>query len=184
MVIGYSIALPKPERLKYTATVFLTELMMSVLSAEKNPLVGTWKLIGASAIDPNGSVESEPYGANPNGYITYTRDGHMMVMFSRSDRLSLSKDVRSPFSQEMRSIPIAELARAFITFNAYAGRYTLSGNTVTHHVEVASIPNRIGTDLVRTFTLSGDRIVLKTPPTIADGIPKVFELVWQRVDPQ
>jgi Lipocalin-like domain len=157
---------------------------MSVSSDQNNPLLGTWKLIDASAIDPDGTIEPEPYGSNPNGYITYTSDGHMMVMFSRSDRLSFSQDVRSPFSKEMQSMPIEELAQAFITFNAYAGTYTLSGNTVTHHIEVASIPNRIGTDLVRTFTLSGNQLTLKTPPTIADGIPKVFELVWERVDPQ
>jgi Lipocalin-like domain len=154
---------------------------MSVPSAENNPLIGTWKLIGATAINPDGSVEPELYGSNPNGYITYTFDGHMMVMFSRSDRRLFSQDVRSPLSKEMQSMPIEELAQAFITFNAYAGTYTLNGNTVTHHINVASIPNRIGTDLVRTFTFSDNQLALKTPSIIVDGIPKVFELVWERV---
>ncbi|WP_246162583.1 MULTISPECIES: lipocalin-like domain-containing protein [Brasilonema] len=54
--------------------------------------------------------------------------------------------------------------------------------TVTHHVEIASIPNRVGKDLVRTFTLNGNRVTLKTPPTETDGVLKVFELVWERVE--
>jgi hypothetical protein len=58
-----------------------------------NPLIGTWKLIKAIAIHPNGTIDSKVYGANPNGYITYTPNGQMMVMFSRSDRLLFDKDI-------------------------------------------------------------------------------------------
>ncbi|WP_196513594.1 lipocalin-like domain-containing protein [Nostoc sp. NZL] len=67
------------------------------------------------------------------------------------------------------------------TFNAYAGTYTLSGNTVTHQIEIASIPNRVGTKLVRTFTLSENRVTLLTPPVFSDGVEQVFELVWERI---
>jgi hypothetical protein len=80
-------------------------------------------------------------------------------------------------------LPLEECAQAFTTFNAYAGAYTLDGSTVIHHVEVASIPNRVGTDLVRTFTLSDNRITLKTPPTVSQSVVKIFELVWERVEP-
>lgn len=106
----------------------------------------------------------------------------MMVMFARSDRRLLSQNIGLPLSNEIHSIPVAELAEAFTTFNAYAGRYTLEGNTVTHHLEVASIPNRVGTDLVRTFTMvSGNRVILKTSPVVKDGVLQVFELVWERL---
>lgn len=154
--------------------------MMSIPSIQNNPLIGIWKLISATAI-ADGTVTSDVYGANPIGYITYTSDGHMMVMFSRSDRLSLSQEVPSPLSSEMQSLSTKELAQAFTTFNAYAGTYTLSHNTVTHHIEIASIPNRVGTSLVRTFTLSENQITLRTPPVLNDGIETVFELVWERI---
>ncbi len=105
----------------------------------------------------------------------------MMVMFSRSDRPPLSQEVRSPLTSQMQSLPVEELAQAFTTFNAYAGTYTLSGNTVTHQLEIASIPNRVGTALVRTFTLSENRVTLSTPPVLSDGVETVFELVWERI---
>jgi hypothetical protein len=116
-----------------------------------NLLVGTWKLLSAFAIGADGRIDSEVYGADPMGYITYTPEGHMMVMFSRRDRSPFSQEVRSPFSPEIHALPIQELALALTTFNAYAGTYTLSGNTVVHQIEIASIPNRVNTSLIRTW---------------------------------
>lgn len=153
---------------------------MSTPSLQNNSLIGIWKLISATAITADGTVTPDMYGANPIGYIIYTSDGHMMVMFSRGDRLPLSQEVRSPLSSEIQSLPIEELAQAFTTFNAYAGTYTLSGNTVTHHIEIASIPNRVDTTLVRTFTMSESRLTLRTLPVLSDGVEMLFELVWER----
>jgi Lipocalin-like domain len=156
---------------------------MPTPSIQNNPLIGIWKLISAIAIHPDGTVDSKVYGTNPIGYITYTADGHMMVMFSRSDRPQLSREIQSPLSREMSVIPLEELAQAFTGFSAYAGTYTLNGNTVSHHLTIASIPNRVGTTLVRTFTINGDRITLRTPETINNGVAMVFELLWERLIP-
>lgn len=156
--------------------------MSSLSSAENNPLLGTWKLIAAAAIDSNGMVEPEAYGPDPKGYITYTSEGRVMVIFSRSDRPLLSQAIGSPLSGEIESLPIEERAQAFSGFNAYAGTYTLNENKVTHHIEMASIPNRVGTDLVRTFTINGNRVRLQTPPATSAGVSKTFELVWERVE--
>jgi hypothetical protein len=122
------------------------------------------------------------YGSNPTGYITYTPEKRMMVIFSKCDRLALSGDINSPFSKKIQYLPSQECVQAFSTFNAYAGMYTIDGNTVTHHVEVASIPNRVGTDLIRTFTLRENQVTLKTPPTRIDDVEKVLELVWEKVE--
>jgi Lipocalin-like domain len=155
---------------------------MSLSSTQENPLLGTWKLIAASAIHADGTITPEVYGVNPIGYLTYTPDGHMVVMFSKSDRPLLSKPVRSPLSREMDAVPIAELAAAFRSFSAYAGTYTIHGNIVTHHLEVASLPNRVGTDLVRTFAVNENRITLTTTP-IERNETIQFELLWERVNP-
>jgi Lipocalin-like domain len=144
-------------------------------------LLGTWKLISAIAILPDGSIEPDVYGVNPVGYITYTSEERMMVMFAKRDRAPFSIDVKSPLGKDIQKLPVAELAEAFTSFNAYAGTYELNGNIVIHHIEIASIPNRVGTDLVRTFSLNGDRVTLKTLPTLSDGVLKVFELAWERV---
>ena len=52
---------------------------------------------------------------------------------------------------------------------------------MTHQIKIASIPNRVGTALVRTFTLSENRVMLSTRPVLSDGVEKVFELVWERI---
>lgn len=74
-----------------------------------------------------------------------------------------------------------EKAEAFSTFLAYAGEYTLSGDKVIHRVEVSSIQNYVGRDLVRTVKFEGDQIILVTPPTPVNGKLQTFELIWQRV---
>ena len=88
---------------------------MSTSSTQNNPFIGIWKLISATAIHADGTVIPDVYGTHAVGYITYTLDGHMMVMFSRSNRPPLSQEVQSPLSPELQSLPVEELAQAFTT---------------------------------------------------------------------
>jgi hypothetical protein len=108
--------------------------------------------------------------------LVYTDDGHVAVVISHAGRRSLSSDDRV-------AAPAAERADAFATFFAYAGRYTVAAKEVRHEVEVASVPNWVGTDLVREVSLDGNRLVLRTPPTLVGGAERVTELVWERVTP-
>ncbi|MDX2216804.1 MAG: lipocalin-like domain-containing protein [Oculatellaceae cyanobacterium bins.114] len=153
---------------------------MSASPPLSHALIGTWKLVSAIARLPNGTITPDVYGADPVGYITYTPEGRVLVLFARSDRPALSQAIESPFSSEIQSLSSEELAQAFLTFNAYAGTYTISGDTVIHQVEIASIPNRVGTNLLRTVAVSGDQITLSTPP-LSSGDGSVFELTWERV---
>ena len=54
---------------------------------------------------------------------------------------------------------------------------------VVHHVEVALIPNRVGTDLTRRLSFEGEDLLTLSPPPFrrADGIEVVRELVWKRI---
>lgn len=90
---------------------------MTTPLTQNNSLVGTWRLISATAIHADGTLVSDVYGANPTGYITYTPEWYMIVMFSRSDRPSLSREISSPLNEEMSAVPIAELAQAFTGFS-------------------------------------------------------------------
>jgi len=98
----------------------------------------------------------------------------MTAMISYGGRKRLS-------SSDSRSALAEEQAEAFKTFVAYAGRYTLNGDKVIHHVEISSIQNWVDTDLIRSIKFEGDRIVLVTPPTSVDGKIQTFELIWQRL---
>ncbi len=154
-------------------------------SNRPHPLVGFWQLVSVTAIAADGTADAEIYGPSPVGYLTYTPGGHMMVMFAKGDRPPLSGSPTTPFA--LGAIPDAELAQAFAGFSAYAGTYTVDGNTVYHHLTTASLPNRVGTTLVRRFSLSGDalaeppgeRLTLSTPATKTDSGTQIFELVWE-----
>lgn len=143
---------------------------------DPNSLVGTWTLVAIRAIAPNGSIDPEAYSPSPVGRLSYTAKGYMTVLFALGDRPPLSGNPASPF--ELDTVPMSELAQAFSSFSAYAGTYTLAGDTVTHHVAIASIPNRAGTDLVRIAALEGDRLTLKTLPGARSTH---VELIWQRL---
>jgi hypothetical protein len=137
-------------------------------------LVGTWKLVSASSTTSSGERSEPPYGPNPSGFLTYTGDGRVSALISYAGRKPLSFGAETPALQ-------AEQSEAFKTFLAYAGRYTLSGDKVSHHIEISSIQNFVGKDLVRTLKFQGDQIVLTTPPTPVNGKIQIIELIWQRL---
>ena len=136
-------------------------------------LAGTWKLVSASASTASGERSDGPFGSSPTGILIYTREGRMAGMISNSGRKPLSAD---PFLA-----PVEERAEAFTTFLAYAGKYTLAGDKIIHHVEISSLQNLVGTDLVRFIKFQGDRIILVTPPKSVNEKTQTHELVWERV---
>jgi hypothetical protein len=139
-------------------------------------LVGTWKLVAASSTTSTGERIEAPYGVNPSGVLTYSVDGRMTSLISYGGRKPLS------FGGGTRS-PQEEQAEAFNTFLAYAGRYTLSDDKVTHHVEISSIQNYVNRDLPRNIKFEGDRITLITPPMPVNGKIQTIELIWERFSP-
>jgi hypothetical protein len=133
-----------------------------------------WKLVSASSTALTGERSETPYGSNPAGLLTYTSEGRVTALISFGGRKPIS----------MGSVGLAlqeEQAEAFKTFFAYAGKYGLSGDKVTHHIEISSIQNYVGRDLVRTVKFHDDRIILVTPPTPVNGKIQTVELVWQRI---
>ncbi len=140
----------------------------STLANEK--LVGTWKLVSASSTTSNGARDETPYGPGPLGFLTYSEDGRMTALISYGGRKLLS--IGAGMEEE---------AEAFKTFIAYAGRYTLSGDTVTHYVEISSIQNYVKRNLVRSIKFHDDQITLVTPSALVNGKIQTVELIWQRL---
>jgi len=137
-------------------------------------LVGTWKLVSASSTTSTGGRIDAPYGPGPAGFLTYGGDGRMTSLISYGGRKPLSFGGGTRSSQEQQ-------AEAFNTFLAYAGRYTLSDDKVTHHVEISSIQNYVNKDMVRSIKFEDDRITLVTPPMAVNGKIQTLELIWQRL---
>jgi hypothetical protein len=137
-------------------------------------LVGTWRLVSATSTTSTGERSDTTYGVGPTGFLTYTAAGRMSSVVSYGGRKPLS------FGRE-GAAQMEEQAEAFKTSLAYAGRYTLSGEQVTHHVEVSSIQNFVNKDLARSIRFQDERITLITPPTPVNGKIQTVELTWERL---
>ena len=138
-----------------------------------NKLVGTWKLLSASSTTSAGERSETPYGPGPAGFLTYTQDGRISTVISYGGR--------KPISFGGGGCADGRTGGGIQDILAYAGRYTLNGDNVNHHVEVSSIQNYVNRDLVRSVKFQDDRIVLITPPTPVNGKIQTVELTWQRL---
>jgi hypothetical protein len=137
-------------------------------------ILGTWKLISASSSTSDGERNDTAFGAGPTGFITYNPDGRMSVLVSHGGRKLLSASPSNPPTPE-------QIAEAFSTFIAYAGRYTLKTTEVVHHVDISFMQDWVGTDQTRGIKIEGDRLELSTPPVSMGGKIITIEFIWQRL---
>jgi hypothetical protein len=119
---------------------------------------------------------TEPFGSRPSGYLTYGRDGRVSVQIGASDRVPIGLPVerlmearamlRRPWKLAFNPEVIGALKR-FIrnasSFTAYSGTYEIDGSTVVHHIDLASIPDWEGTDLIRGLERTETGLRLTTP---------------------
>lgn len=147
----------------------------SALPAPGPPaLAGSWRLVSYEEHRVDGTVTAV-WGANPAGRLVYDGGGRMSVQLMDRRRKSFASEDRMAGTAE-------EIKQAFEGYLAYFGSYTVDAQAaaVVHHVEGASFPNLIGTDLRRSFVLSKNRLALSTPPTFRAGRTSVYVIVWER----
>ena len=133
-------------------------------------VVGAWKLISYAREDAVSGETTRPWGENPSGYLMYLPDGHMSAVLTSEGRKSV------PSTDEK------QVAQLFFSMAAYAGTYTVEGDTVVHHVEVAWLPNWVGSDQPRQAKLEGNALTIRTQPIRSrlDGKDYIYTLVWKR----
>jgi hypothetical protein len=124
-------------------------------------IVGTWKLVRATAKDGAGAPLPEPYGGKGIGRVTFTAEGRMQAVVC---------DGR-------KEMP-AGVAR---DYSSYAGNYTFDGARLVTRVDAASDPSRVGGDQVRGVRFEGELVVLAPPPRQSAGKEEYRELTWQRL---
>lgn len=138
-----------------------------------NPLIGAWQLVSMENRFADGRVRY-PYGSEASGYILYTAEGRMSATIIGGDRVQLGTEYG-------RGEGVAEKAAAFEGYLSYAGRYTFEGDRVIHHVEVALIPDWVGTDLVRLADFRDDLLILSTEPSSRGETTRATVITWRRV---
>ena len=137
-------------------------------------LYGTWRLVSFILRNVATGATTRTFGMSPSGFLSYSRDGRMNAI--------LVKDIR-PRPADMAQATAEERLELFNTMGAYAGTFTINGDTVTHHVDVSWNENWTGTDQVRNARVEGDKLYISSNPEPSgiDGEIVVGELVWEKV---
>ena len=135
-------------------------------------LVGAWQMLGEEDVDVHGRPVHE---AVPRlGRVVYTDDGHVSVISTPADRRPIASTGLRPTLADATK---EDILVAVAGCAAYAGRYEVAGDIVSHHVEVSLNPNMIGTTLTRRFERVGDHLTFFTAP-LHDGA--CLRIRWRR----
>ena len=129
--------------------------------SDARSIVGTWKLVRASAKDANGNPLPEPYGGHGIGRLTFTAEGRM----------------QSVVCDGRREMPPGETR----DYSSYCGNYSFDGTRLVTRVDAASEPSRIGSDQVRGVRFEGERMILSPPPRQTDAGAQFRELAWDKI---
>jgi hypothetical protein len=136
------------------------------------PLVGSWRLLSASATFTDTGERIETFGPNPSGRVVITPHGRIMFLIMRSD-------CRTPANN-------ADRAALFDSMISYTGLIRLGapGQFITT-VDVSLIPSEVGGGKLRLFQVEGDRLTIRLPEGVSrfgHGRKSVSELRWERED--
>jgi hypothetical protein len=124
-------------------------------------IVGTWRLVKATAQDAQGNPLPSPYGPKPMGRVTLGADGRMMAVLC---------DGRT-------ELPAGETRQ----YTSYCGNYRFEGSRLTTRVDAASDPERLGTDQGRDVRFEGSLMVLRPPLRSGATGMEERELYWERI---
>jgi hypothetical protein len=117
-------------------------------------LLGTWKMRSWTVEDLVTGERSDALGRDPRGYITYTRDGRMMVLVVAGERIRPAELV--PTNEEKIAL--------YDSMFAYAGTFAFDGTKVIHHIDVSWNEAWSGTSQVRFCELRADTLTYVSAP--------------------
>jgi Lipocalin-like domain len=151
--------------LSLIATVALTVSSIHAQVSTTNPFVGSWKLIAADKLLPDGTRVPD-YGAEPHGMAIFTADGHFMI--------DVFRDVRTKFvSKDREKGTFEEYKEAQLSSSCIFGTYSVdtAAGKVTIHIDRGTYPNNDDTTQVRDYELKGDTLSWRVIPRPDGSIP-------------
>lgn len=139
-------------------------------AADKDRIVGTWKLVSVMYEDAQTKELTPVLGAHPRGYQIATPEGRWIALVTADGRPIPKTD--------------EERARALRTMIAYSGRYRVEDGKVITKVEVAWNEAWVGGEQVRFLRFEGDDVLhIESPPmphpNVNDKVVRVI-VTWQR----
>lgn len=135
-------------------TGFAAVARLSAAPSVRDQLVGLWQLVGQYNIAKDG--QQVTVAERQRGRISWDRAGHVWVLLYNDGRKGAATPLM-PTLEEYR-----EMNSGLMT---YYGTYDIdeAKQTVTHHLQAAANPSLIGTDLVRRYEFTGNRVALIFP---------------------
>ena len=154
------------------ALAFAALLLMSgpAQAADKDRIVGTWKLVSVVYEDAQTKELTPVLGEHPRGYQIATPEGRWLALVTADGR-------PVPKTDEDR-------AKALRSMIAYSGRYRVEDGKVITKVEVAWNEGWVGGEQVRFLRFEGDDILhIESPPmphpNVNDKVVRVI-VTWAR----
>lgn len=149
--------------------------MKTKLLKNSATIIGAWKLISFEIQKENGEV-IHPFGKNAQGSIIYTDSGRFSAQVMRPDRPKFASGDQMKGTAE-------EIKVNYEGYISYYGLYEfdIEKNFIIHHVEGSLFPNWEGHGQKRFCELSGNRLKLRTPPTLWGGEELVAMLIWEGI---
>ena len=127
---------------------------LGAASSERDQFIGVWQVVKQFNLDKDGT--EIPVAPRQRGRISWDRAGRVWVLLYNEGR-SAPADPRMPTIEEYR-----QMNSGLMT---YFGNYQVdeANKTITHHLLAAANPALAGSDLVRHYEFSGNRVTLIFP---------------------
>ena len=138
--------------------------------ADARSLVGTWTLVSMERLAAGSPAAALPL---PRGLLVFDAAGHAY---------ELARSGRNVVNAGNQATP-AEAQATFTSFGGFWGSYKVEKQSLVFRAEGALNPNAMGpmaADLVRTFELADDRLVVTSGADSGDGRDHM-RWTWQRV---
>jgi len=132
-------------------------------------LVGSWTLSAVEKTGADGTMTRQPL---PRGIAVFDKAGHVFELAETGRRVPYATNQPTP----------AEARAVYDNYSGFWGGYTVDApqKKITYRPEGAVSPNAMGVDVVRTFELAGDELVVTATPGEPDGLGGT-RWTWERV---
>jgi hypothetical protein len=154
-----------------TVAIQSTEIVAQQKSLS-DQLVGSWTLVSAETIEPNGTKLPLVKGAPVKGFQVFTADGRVSFQVIGEHQRVASNDRTKMTPEEMKAMAESILS--------YFGTYTVNEaeKSYTVRIESSSFQNQTANPGKRMLELNGDDLKVTNPGRLAGGQTII---VWKRV---